>query len=358
MTTLVLLIENHDAAGTGAPARIEVPRSGLRAGRAADMDWVLHDASRHISGHHFYISYRDGGWWLTDCSTNGVFLQGQTQRLSGPHRLDHGQRFLVGHYVVVALIGAMGDRDPIRPGSLPSFAARPHAAAADAVPTRPPHGAAGQTATPDTAAPDGAGDGVTDGADVTMLRAFCAGAGLPRGCADGLDAAAIGQALGQALRSSTDHVMLALQDRSAAKLFTDAGARTMLGDANNNPLKFMPDSAQAIEVMFLRPREGFMAGPEALDQALADLRLHNLAVFSAMQPALLELLDQLSPDAIREQVRAEGSGLAAKARWWDHYAAVWEQAAGPGEGGILERFTRVFTGLYAGLVRRGTPPRR
>lgn len=346
MTTLALLIENHDATDTGVAARVEVPRSGFQAGRGPAMDWVLADASRHISGHHFDIRY-DDGWWLHDLSTNGVFLQGQTQRLAGPYRLSHGDRFRVGHYIIVALINARTDLGPIRPGSLPSFAPHPKGF----LPGNPDHDG-GAHAGSDTAIPAAAAQGDDGCDDRAVMRAFCAGAGLAPDACDGLDPQAFGHALGMAVRSSTEHIMMALQDRSAAKLFTDAGAYTMLGGDNNNPLKFMPDAVQALEVMFLRPRDGFMAGPEAMDQALADLRLHNVAVFSAMQPAVMELLEDLSPAAIRDRTQTEGGGIAAKARWWDCYAESWDQEAGQVDDGVLERFTRIFTNLYSGLIRR------
>jgi hypothetical protein len=43
-------------------------------GRAPDNDLVLSDPEAQISRRHFTLAYRDGGWTITDQSTNGTFL--------------------------------------------------------------------------------------------------------------------------------------------------------------------------------------------------------------------------------------------------------------------------------------------
>ncbi len=48
--------------------------NGCTIGRAPDNDWILPDPKRLVSGHHCDIEYRGGGYWLTDKSTNGVYV--------------------------------------------------------------------------------------------------------------------------------------------------------------------------------------------------------------------------------------------------------------------------------------------
>ncbi len=119
--TLTLQIENFSVLDDGGPVNVTVPESGLQAGRSAGMGWVLPDASRHISGHHFDIYFQHGTWWLHDRSTNGTFLQGHRHRLDGAHGLQHGDRFQVGQYIIVALMEAQPAGAPMAPGSLPAF---------------------------------------------------------------------------------------------------------------------------------------------------------------------------------------------------------------------------------------------
>ena len=49
---------------------------------------------------------KDGGYWLHDVSTNGTFLNGADQRMRGPHRLRNGDRFIIGQYIILAVLDA------------------------------------------------------------------------------------------------------------------------------------------------------------------------------------------------------------------------------------------------------------
>ena len=111
--TLTLRIENYDSLPDGGPTSATVTGTGMTAGRGAAMDWTLPDPQKHISGHHFDISYRDGAYWLTDVSTNGVFLDGQRHRIEGAYQLKQGDRFQVGNYFIVVDLG--GGAAPVTP---------------------------------------------------------------------------------------------------------------------------------------------------------------------------------------------------------------------------------------------------
>lgn len=79
---------------------MSLDRRSASVGRGRSMDWVLPDPAKHISSHHFNITFSDGSYWITDVSTNGTFLQGQRHRLEGPYCLRNGERLLVGHYII------------------------------------------------------------------------------------------------------------------------------------------------------------------------------------------------------------------------------------------------------------------
>ncbi len=122
--TLRLSIENVDRLPDGGPLRIEVRSRGLDIGRDAHLDWTLPDPSRHISGKHCEIRFRDGGYWLHDVSTNGTFVNGAQFRLAAPHLLKDGDRLSIGSYIVgVEVKGAPAMSAPA-PAQL-SSAARP-----------------------------------------------------------------------------------------------------------------------------------------------------------------------------------------------------------------------------------------
>ena len=50
-------------------------------GRGNGCDWVLPDTSRVLSSHHGLVSYRDGSYFLTDISSNGIGVAGSAERL-------------------------------------------------------------------------------------------------------------------------------------------------------------------------------------------------------------------------------------------------------------------------------------
>jgi type VI secretion system protein len=49
-------------------------QGSMTIGRSSDNDWVLPDPERLVSSQHCVIQYKDGRYYLTDNSTNGVEL--------------------------------------------------------------------------------------------------------------------------------------------------------------------------------------------------------------------------------------------------------------------------------------------
>jgi type VI secretion system protein len=80
--------------------------NGGSVGRAPDNDWVLPDAKRIVSGHHFEIEYRSGAYWLKDTSTNGVYVNDSDEAASsqGSVELRDGDRLRVGDYDIVVSV--------------------------------------------------------------------------------------------------------------------------------------------------------------------------------------------------------------------------------------------------------------
>jgi type VI secretion system protein ImpI len=102
--TLRLSIENMDRLPDGGPLRVQVQGRGLDIGRDQHLDWTLPDPTRHISGKHCEVRFRDGAYWLHDVSTNGTFVNGAQFRLDGPHLLRNGDRLTIGQYIVAVEI--------------------------------------------------------------------------------------------------------------------------------------------------------------------------------------------------------------------------------------------------------------
>lgn len=191
-----------------------------------------------------------------------------------------------------------------------------------------------------------------------ILAAFCAGAGIDPKNVEGVDPLALVEALGKSARVTVDEVMLMLKDRASVKQFTRSGERTMRSATGNNPMKFMPDSDQALAALLLSPREGFLTGAEGFENALSDLRRHQTAVFAALQPALAEVLTGLAPDEIAERDGTSSNLLSGskKTRNWDAFVKRWDQKASTGDHGMLDVFLRAFAKAYADATGKPDQP--
>ena len=105
MKILTLRIENLTTLESGGPISLRLEGKGAQVGRKAGMDWILPDATRHISGHHFDITYEQDNYLLHDVSSNGTFLHGERYRLSEPRILVEGDRINVGHFIICVGLG-------------------------------------------------------------------------------------------------------------------------------------------------------------------------------------------------------------------------------------------------------------
>lgn len=104
---LHLRIENETSLPDGGPLSVSVTsKRGIDIGRDSHLDWTLPDPTRYISSKHAEIRFKEGGYWLHDVSTNGTFLNGGNHRMQAPHRLQTGDRFTIGQYIIVAAVDA------------------------------------------------------------------------------------------------------------------------------------------------------------------------------------------------------------------------------------------------------------
>lgn len=84
----------------GPNASIVLGVSGGSVGRALDNDWSLPDSQRYLSAHHARFHSRQGGYYLEDTSTNGVFVNDSTtpQGRRGLYALREGDVLRMGEY--------------------------------------------------------------------------------------------------------------------------------------------------------------------------------------------------------------------------------------------------------------------
>lgn len=90
----------------GARSSIVLGAAGGSIGRALDNDWPLPDPQRYLSGHHARFHFRQGGYYLEDTSTNGVFINDSTtpQGRRGLYALHEGDILRMGEYRIRVFI--------------------------------------------------------------------------------------------------------------------------------------------------------------------------------------------------------------------------------------------------------------
>ncbi len=81
------------------------PLGGL-IGRSVECDWVLDDPELRLSGKHAAISFEDSQYFITDISTNGLFVNDSPKPLgkANTHPIASGDRFSMGPYTAIAFV--------------------------------------------------------------------------------------------------------------------------------------------------------------------------------------------------------------------------------------------------------------
>ena len=145
--------------------------------------------------------------------------------------------------------------------------------------------------------------------------------------------------------------MRMLEDRRKMKSEVVRVDTTLYGPGDSNPLKFSGDASTAIETLLRDLQEG-QSPASQYGEALNDLRLHQAALVGAIQKALVELLSELSPDAIEQETK-RGSGLRFGAgNYWSEYCDRWDELMDR-PNGLLDGFIDRYSKHYEASVSRG-----
>ncbi|MET0331155.1 MAG: type VI secretion system-associated FHA domain protein TagH [Dyella sp.] len=95
---------------------------------------------------------------------------------------------------------------------------------------------------------------------------------------------------------------------------------TIIQRAQNNPLKFAATADEAIGRLLAPPSNAFLSGTAALDDALQDIRHHQMAMLAGVRAAFDGLLAQFDPRHFETDSAAGLRTLfAGKNRPWDRY---------------------------------------
>lgn len=181
---------------------------------------------------------------------------------------------------------------------------------------------------------------------IEAVAAFLEGAGVAPDVFTGLDHAAVFRDIGRLVRAS----VLGMRDLLGTRKLAKAEFRmepTVIQAAGNNAMKFSADAERALQAIIGQAPAGFLPGAEAMEQALQDVKSHELAMVATISVMLNEVA-QLDPAAIRDRAGPGSALLAAsrRARWWDEFERAFAKLQGdaPAEGQapLLHRFAQAY----------------
>jgi len=89
--------------------------SGCTIGRAPENDWILPDSDRFLSANHASITYRDAGFFVTDMSMNGTYLNDSSAPigLGNSYDLRDGDCLYLGNYAITLSMGSDEQQVPL-----------------------------------------------------------------------------------------------------------------------------------------------------------------------------------------------------------------------------------------------------
>ncbi|MDV9040830.1 type VI secretion system-associated FHA domain protein TagH [Stenotrophomonas sp. RAC2] len=378
MHNLILTVSGRQAAQFGPAAQMVFVQGGGSLGRSDECDWVL--PASGVSRTHAVVRYLNGMYFIEDCSTNGLLLNGQMLVRGEPAALGDGDRLQLDSFEIdvrlqsvgpspMPLVGAdAGNPDltqvvvaaPTRREDAPALedpfdvlwgrasGATPAAVGAgmedlgvappdELDPLRLlPSSAVVQAAVRSDAdawhhaaashdhfrppAPVQATQRLPDDWDLTLGDFSAAAPSVPAAAPARTPGGAMPEDLDRVFVIVVEGVMDVLRARAEIKN-TFRLPVTVIQRSENNPLKFAATTQEAMQKLSAPAGGAFLSGAAAFDDAFDDIRCHQMAMLAGMRAAYEAMLFHFSPDRIEQEADGNGRRLAfaGKGRYWDRY---------------------------------------
>jgi len=190
-----------------------------------------------------------------------------------------------------------------------------------------------------------------------LFRVFLEGAGVEDLQLSDADIEKTMHAMGQVFREVVSGLREILMGRTAFKSEFRL-ERTMIQQRENNPLKFSVNADEALMALLRRPGPGYLPAVEAVRQAVADVKVHQLAVVAGLQVALTAILQEFDPENLKQRLEQQRSVLAnlmpgaKNAKAWEIYEAFYKEVAEGAEQGFDGPFGREFRRAYEEQLKK------
>ncbi|MGF6327971.1 type VI secretion system protein ImpI [Pseudomonas sp. BS3782 TE3695] len=327
-------------------------QAGGVIGRGEDCDWIIPDRKRHLSNHHALISYREGTFFLTDTSSNGIqdSESGARLRKGEPMRIEHGSVYVLGDFEIRARLV----RDP---ATFDVEIGRPQAAGSiipdDAFLDLDPLNALDQqervySEIDELISPSTTIEDTRQRADYAridmeslvvpeLINAPAEPAPAPPkaverqsegfwehfGAALGVDLKGLDHDAREALalnaarllKQSVGGLQQSLRTRSELRNELRLAQTTVQG--TKNPLKFAVDAGEALGILLQGNKPGQLPAEQAISRAFRDLQAHQVALLTASRAAVRGTLEHFSPQQLTLCFERDSKPLLATSgsRW-------------------------------------------
>jgi len=252
------------------------------------------------------------------------------------------------------------DPEPIaEPSAAPNPAPLPtepvaKTAEPDGLPQEPSSFAAAKPAAETNPPPATAKPSVPSGPAVNadLARSFLNAAGAEKVKIDDADLPAAMERAGAAYRKMVEGLREVLMTRASIKSEFRLG-QTMISPDGNNPIKFSVSADQAIEAMLRPGIPGYLPADRAADEALKDIKAHEVAMMTGMQAAIKAMLEKFDPKALAGRIEGKGGLFGGKkAKYWDEFEKMYGQIASEAEDDFQNLFGKAFAEAYRKQLKK------
>ncbi len=299
--------------------------SGGSFGRSPDNDIVLPDPNKYVSSRHGMVSFDNGSFTVHDQSSNGLYAD-DAEAPIGKGRslvLKNGTSLKAGEYQLEISIsagavapGAEADHDEDAPGAPAAMAATGDAPMEQlALELAVRLGLHGMTEEKLKQMPEA----VTD---------------VVRGCVAG--------------------IMNVLSSRRQVKNQLNVDMTAIQGE-RNNALKFSASVDEAIERMFVKNGEEYLAPETALVEAFNDIADHQIAMMAATIQVHQKVVERFDPQVLEPRLAADakkGGLFKGEPRLWEEYKKHYVDIANAGYHDIHDEFVNEFSEAYTEHLRK------
>ncbi|MFL0802500.1 MAG: type VI secretion system-associated FHA domain protein TagH [Agarilytica sp.] len=195
----------------------------------------------------------------------------------------------------------------------------------------------------------------SDNAATAVGNALLEGLGLSESELTGDDVDRIGGMIGELMPVIIEGMMQVLRSRASIKNEFRMNVTT-IQPVENNPLKFSANAQEAIENMFLRKSEAYMAPKQAFKEGFDGIGEHQVAIIAGIRAAFKSMMDRFNPEQLERQFDKQNKGVVLpgmqKNKYWNSYNDYYTGFVDNMENSFQYLFGDEFVQAYEDQLRR------